>query len=166
MGAIITFTAVGSLLTACGTETSDPPEGGPGVEAETDAATGEIAERVAEYLAAIEGADVAKAGDYWAENARLIGPGIDLNRQNVLEGMQSVFDAGTRVDVLGRKTVELFVHGKFAYEIAQAEEAFLASGGMPADTMRNNMFVRWERGPDDKWRFSRVVLGPQSAPVQ
>jgi ketosteroid isomerase-like protein len=114
-------------------------------------------------LAAIERADVDAAADYWTDDARLIGPGIDLDRRAVLDGMRSVFAAGTRVDVLSRPTLELFVHGDVAYEIARAEEVFISRTEAPPDTMRNNMFIRWEKGRDGLWRFDRVVAGPQAS---
>ena len=110
----------------------------------------EIAERLSGYLDAFERRDIEAARDYWTEDARLIAPGIDRDRSSVLEGLQSTFDAGTRIDVLDRRTVELFVHGE-AYEIAQAEEVFISNGAAP-DTLRNNLFVRWEKGADGSWR--------------
>jgi ketosteroid isomerase-like protein len=120
---------------------------------------------VSGYLAAIEGADVAAAGDYWAEDARLIAPGVSLDRASLLDGVRSIFGAGTRVRVQ-RRTVELFVHDNAAYEIAQAEEVFATPGSARPDTTRNNMFVRWEKGADGLWRFSRAVVGPQGAGAQ
>ncbi len=131
-----------------------------------DLAAEEIAERVAGYVAAIERGDVDAAADYWTEDARLIGPGFDLDRSEVLEGMRAVFGAGTTVAVLGRPTLELFAHGDVAYEIAQATEVFVAGTESPPDTTRNNMFIRWERGLDGVWRFDRAVLGPQETAPQ
>lgn len=153
---------VALVFAACGMRTPDSKEHS-GAEETTPR---EIAERVASYVAAIERADVDAAADYWTEDARLIGPGIDLDRSAVLDGMRSVFDAGTRVDVLGRPTLELFAHGDVAYEIAQAEEIFMSGTEAPPDTMRNNMFIRWERASDGVWRFDRVLLGPQAPPPQ
>src|SRR5688572_17379836 len=74
------------------------------VQAGMDASSRKIAERVSGYLAAIQAADVAAAGEYWAEDARLVGPGMDLSRQAILDGMASVFGTGTRVRVVERKT--------------------------------------------------------------
>lgn len=155
------------MLAACGRRTSDASNEsrtGSVVQAET-AKAAEIAGRVSGYLAAIEGADVAAAGDYWAEDARLIAPGVSLDRASLLDGMRSIFGAGTRVRVQ-RRTVELFVHDNAAYEIAQAEEVFATPGSARPDTTRNNMFVRWEKGADGLWRFSRAVVGPQGAGAQ
>lgn len=161
IGVIIISTTVSLLLSGCAPQASDTSE-----EEAVAQAAAEIADRVTGYLAAIQDADVAAAADYWAEDARMIGPGMDLDRQGVLEGMEAAFGASTRVRVLRRETIEMFVHGNAAYEIAQAEEVFVTSDATPADTMRNNMFVRWERGSDGKWRFSRAVLGPQGALTQ
>ena len=54
------------------------------------------------------------------------------------------------------------MHGDAAYEIAQAEDTFLSPDGS-SNTTRNNMFIRWERGADNNWRFARVLLSPQGS---
>ena len=123
--------------------------------------TNEISNRILGYLDAIERQDVQAAGEYWTEDCKLVGPGIELNRSQLIEGLQQAFSGGVQVDVIKRPTIELFVHGDVAYEIAQAEEVFLNPGTTSADTVRNNMFIRWEKGPDGNWRFDRVLLGPQ-----
>lgn len=124
-------------------------------------ASTEIAVRVATYLAALERADADGAGDYWATGSRLVGPGIDLGRDSLLAGLAATFRAGTRVRILRRQTNELFAHGASAYEIAFAEEIVTSPGTKNADTTHNNMFIRWEKGADDRWRFGRVLLSPQ-----
>lgn len=132
------------------------------VVAETEAA---IAERVSSYLRVLtveRDADAAK--DYYTEDARLLGPGMDLNRSGVVEGIRAAFGAGMEVQV-NRRTLEIYVHGDTAYEIAQAEDTILGPDGS-SDTMRNNMFIRWEKGTDDQWRFARVLLSPQGSTDQ
>jgi ketosteroid isomerase-like protein len=133
------------------------------VVAEVEAA---VAQRISGYIENLTvQRDVESARDYFTEDARLLGPGIDLDRSGVVEQIRAVFDAGIQVQVT-RRTLELFVHGDAAYETAQAEDVFLSADGTTADTTRNNMFIRWEKGDDDKWRFARVVLGPQAASDQ
>jgi ketosteroid isomerase-like protein len=66
---------------------------------------------------------------------------------------------------VNRRTLELYVHGDTAYEIAQAEDTILSPDGS-SETMRNNMFIRWEKGTDDQWRFARVLLSPQGSTDQ
>lgn len=156
----IALCIVGLTCGACGTRAPDPEE----YVASDDSTASEIAERIAGYLHAVEMSDVDRAADYWTADARLIGPGVHLERSAILNGMRTVFDAGTKVDVLDRSTLEFFAHGTVAYEVAQAEEVFVSALGVPPDTMRNNMFIRWERGRDGVWRFDRVLLSP-SAPA-
>lgn len=146
---------------ACGMRGPHPEE----ASAAEDVTAREIAERVAGYLDAIERSDIAAVADYWTEDAQLIGPGMNLHRSTILDGMRSVFDTGTKVDVLARETLEVFAHGDVAYELAQAEEVFLDGTRAPPDTMRNNLFIRWTKGVDGAWRFDRVLLGPQAATV-
>ena len=127
------------------------------------AAQTEIAERIASYIEVLTNQrDAELARDYYTEDARLLGPGIDLDRSAIIDGIRSVLDAGSRVQV-SRQSLELFVHGDAAYEIAQAEDTILSADGATTDTMRNNLFIRWERGTDGRWRFDRVLLGPRTA---
>ncbi len=129
------------------------------VVAETEAA---IAERVSSYLRVLTvERDAEAASDYYTDDARLFGPGIDLDQSGVVEGLRAVFESGMEVQV-NRRTLEIYVHGDTAYEIAEAEDTSLSPDGS-SNTMRNNMFIRWERGTDDQWRFARILLSPQDS---
>jgi ketosteroid isomerase-like protein len=120
----------------------------------------EIEERIAGYLEQLtETRDIDAAEDYFTADVRFLGPGMDLSRAAILEGIRGVFDTGVEVQV-NRRTLELFVHGDTAYEIAQAEDTFVNPDGT-SNTLRNNMFIRWERGLDTNWRFARALLSPQ-----
>jgi ketosteroid isomerase-like protein len=123
-----------------------------------------VGEAIAGYLAALEQSDAAAAAEYWDPDTRILAPGMDAGRQAVVDGIRSLFDAGTHVDVLSRRTLELLVTGDVAYELAQAEEVLVPRGTTPPDTLRNNIFVRWKKGSDGKWRFHRVLIGPQASP--
>lgn len=130
--------------------------------AQTSSDTRAIKDAIAAYLAALERGDAATASEYWDPDSRTLGPGMDLDHTSSLAFIRSTFAAGTRVDILVRRTIELDVYGEFAYEIAQAEEVFIPGGQAKPDTLRNNIFVRWKRGGDGKWRFNRVLVGPQA----
>lgn len=158
----ITVASVAGLA-ACPSGDALPDED-PGAGQRQAGAAAQISERTSGYLETLERGDVEGAGDYWTEDATLLGPGIELDRANILAGMRSVVDADTRVDVLDRRSIEMFVHGDAAYELARAEEVFVGPGAPSADTARNNMFVRWERGSDGAWRFDRVLLSPREEP--
>jgi uncharacterized protein (TIGR02246 family) len=133
--------------------------------AATDSAAAiEIRQTITAYLDAVERGDAAAAADFWDPETRVLAPGMDAGRQAVVDFMRTTFEAGTRVDVLSRRTLELSVEGDAAYEIAQAEEVMALPGAARADTVRNNIFVRWKKGSDGKWRFHRALLGPQAAP--
>lgn len=150
------------LISACGSQELSPTDDAraDGIEVLADPAAA-IADRVSGYIEDLTvHRDAELARDYYTEDARLLGPGIDLNRESLVAGIRAVFDAGTQVQV-NRSTLELFVHGDSAYEIARAEDIFVSPDSTTADTTRNNLFIRWKRGADGKWRFDRVVLGPQ-----
>ena len=154
-----------SSVTGCGTQPRSTRADSGVPQMQTSGASSEIAETIEAYLAALERGDAAAAADYWDTNVSLLGPGLDLDYKRTVEGIRATFEAGTRVDILSRQTVELFVHGDAAYEIARAEEVFIRRGAPRPDTVRNNIFVRWKKGGDGKWRFHRVLLGPQAAAV-
>ncbi len=129
------------------------------------AAQAAITERISSYLEVLTVVrDAEAARDYYTEDARLLGPGMDLDRSGMIEAIHAVFEAGIEVQ-FNRRTLEVFLHGDVAYEIAQAEDTFLSPDGS-SDTTRNNMFIRWERGDDNNWRFARVLLSPQDSPDQ
>jgi ketosteroid isomerase-like protein len=127
-----------------------------------EAGKAELAKRVSDYLEVLtvhRDADLAR--EYYTEDARLVGPGMDLDRPSLVEGMRGTFEAGIQVKV-NRRTLEVFVHGDVAYEIAQAEDVFLSPDGATAYISRNHMFIRWKRGEDGEWRFHRALLSPRA----
>ena len=131
-----------------------------------EAVEAELAQRISDYLEVLtEHRDADLARDYYTEDARLVGPGMDLDRPSLVEGMRGTFEAGIQVQV-NRRTLEVFVHGDVAYEIAQAEDVFLNPDGATANSLRNNMFIRWKRGEDGEWRFHRALLSPIDAVEQ
>lgn len=120
-----------------------------------------IEERINSYLDQLTTTrDLEAAADLYTEGARLLGPDTDMDRSAVVEALRSVFEGGVEVKV-NRQTVELFVHGDVAYEIAKAEDTLVNPDGS-SNTLRNNLFIRWERGSDGEWRFARVLLSPQT----
>lgn len=124
----------------------------------------EIEESITSYLAAMERGDTAAAAQYWDPDIRLIGPGMDLDYAATMAVVQGTFAAGTRVEVLQRRTIELEVHGDVAFELAQAHEVLIPASG-PPDTLHNNIYVRWKRGADGVWRFHRALLSPVAPPA-
>ena len=126
-------------------------------------APAEIAKTISSYIECLTlQRDARAAGDYYTADARMLGPGMDLDRAALIEGMRAAFDSYPEVRV-NRQTLELFVHGDTAYEIARADDTFVSRDGTSA-TIRNNLFIRWERGEDGAWRFARVLLSPQQSP--
>ena len=120
-----------------------------------------IKERIEAYLEQLTTTrDLAVASDFYTEEATIIGPDTDMGRSGVVEMLRSVFEGGVEVQV-NRKTVELFVHGNAAYEIAKAQDTIINPDGS-SSTLRNNLFIRWARGTDGRWRFDRVLLSPQT----
>jgi ketosteroid isomerase-like protein len=123
-------------------------------------AAAEIEARIGTYVEELtSGRDPHRASGYYTADAKLIGPGMNMSRADLLAFMRGVFDAGVAIRV-HRRTVELFVHGDVAYELATAEDTLASPDGIQ-QVIRNNMFIRWEKGADGLWRFARVLLSPQ-----
>jgi len=165
--AAASFLCLVALTGACTSSESDPQEALPEVPAgNAQAAEVEIAQRVSDYLEVLTvHRDADLAGEFYTEDARLVGPGMDMDRPTLIEGMRGTFEAGVQVQV-NRRTIEVFVHGNVAYEIAEAEDVLLSPDGATADTLHNNMFIRWERGEDGQWRFDRALMSPVDASGQ
>ncbi len=118
-----------------------------------------IAESIADYVRQItEERDLEAAVDFYTADCRILGPDMDMARDDVVQLLRSVLEDGIEVRV-HRQSLELFVHGDEGYEIARAEDTLVNPDGS-SNTLRNNLFIRWQRGPDGKWRFSRVLLSP------
>ena len=83
------------------------------------AAMAAIAERTSSYVEQLTSSrDAEAARDYYTDDARLLGPGMDLDRSAVIDGIRAAFEVGIEV-LVSRRTLELFVHDDAAYEIAQ-----------------------------------------------
>ena len=121
-----------------------------------------ISERIAGYCVELTtGRDANRVRDYYTEGAVVIGPDMQMGASDVAEFMRGLFDTGVEIKV-DRQTAELFVHGDVAYELATAEDTLLYADGSE-HAIRNNMFIRWEKGSDGLWRFARVLLSPMDA---
>jgi ketosteroid isomerase-like protein len=119
----------------------------------------QIETRIRAYLDILERKrDAEAARDFYTDETRLIGPGFELDREAVARQIQGVFDAGAEIRV-NRETLELFLHGEVAYELAKAEDSIVFPDGSSQE-LRNHLFIRWERGADGNWRFARALLSP------
>ena len=121
-----------------------------------------IADRISGYLSVLTvERDADAVAEYYTDDARLLGPGMDLDKAGVVDGLRSLFGAGMRLEI-DRRTIELFVHGDAAYELAQAEDTILRPDGS-SETLQQRMSIRRKKGPDNQWRFARILLSPQVA---
>lgn len=126
---------------------------------DTSSVATQIESRVAGYLEVLtHSRDAEGAGDYYSEGASLVGPGFTFDRTAVLREIRSAFDAGAQIEI-DRETLELFVHGDAAYEIATAKDTLTFPDGT-SQVLHNNLFICWVRGSNGSWRFSRVLLSP------
>lgn len=148
------------LVTAC---QAPPPEMTEAEMAQAEAAAKQaINDRWAAYWSAAQSRDMDELMSLWAPDARILEPGMDLQGSELHEFMRSFWEGGGQVSSFDIRSLEIFVHGGVAYQIAQYDESYQLPGGEPAEG-RGNMFIRWVREPDGAWRISRMVVGARDA---
>lgn len=146
--------ATGLVIAACA-------PGDDAYVADTDAVRQELTARMAAYKEAIMSGDAERSLDFWASDARVLEPGVDMSREQFGEFVRDFFATG-RVVSLDIEAYDQFVHGAAAYEVGEYDETMEVQGDQ--QTLRNYYFLRWERGDDGEWRIDRFVAGPREAP--
>lgn len=152
--------AVLILFAAC--QPAAPPEMTDADKAEVEQA---IADRWAAFESVILSEDVDEYMSYWTSDTRLLEPGIDLSGSDLSVFISEFWEGGGGVSSLDVQSIEIFVHGDVAYQIAQYDESFQFPGEEPAEA-HNYLFARWERGADGVWQIDRLLAGPRDAPAE
>ena len=151
---------VSMLVATC---QAPPPEMTEADVAQAEAAAKQaINDRWAAYWSAAQSRDIAELMSLWAPDARILEPGTDLQGIDLHEFMRGFWEGGGQVSSFDIQSLEIFVHGDVAYQIAQYDESYQLPGGEPAEA-HGNMFIRWVEEPDGVWRISRMVVGPRDA---
>ena len=124
-----------------------------------------IADQWAKFKTALLNQDVARWQSFWSPDLRMLQPGLDLCGPEYLEFGRNFFESGGKVFAFDWRTIEVFVHGDVAYEVASYDESFQFSG-QEVTTVNHHAFVRWEKQTDGEWRISRLLGGPRDAPAE
>lgn len=88
--AVVSFFCLVALTGACASSEADPQEAPSEVSGgNAQTAEVEIAQRVSNYLEVLTvHRDADLAGEFYTEDARLVGPGMDMDRPTLIEGMR------------------------------------------------------------------------------
>jgi uncharacterized protein (TIGR02246 family) len=138
---------------------------GPGADLDAERAAIEAADRA--WLAAAQAGDVDSTLSFWAEDARVIGPGEppyigrDAIRQMLLDGLATPGFSVTW------ETTDIVVapSGDFAYSFGT--NAFTVpspDGGLA--TLEGRAVVVWRKGEDGRWRCVVDIWSAQREPLR
>lgn len=83
--------------------------------------------------------------------ADVVGPAA------VQAGLREFFEIGGRITRLDMETQELHVDGSVAFEFGTFEAGYAVVEG-EEQVMRGRHVIRWERGPEARWRISRFLV--------
>ena len=129
------------------------------IEAE---ATQAIADQWDGFKNAIMNQDVEGWQSLWTSDPRVLEPGMDLSGSDLFAAGREFFESGGEVVAFDLESLEIFVHGDAAYQIAQYVEFFQAPDQEPVE-VHANLFARWARQPDGVWKIDRFLAGPRNA---
>jgi ketosteroid isomerase-like protein len=135
-------------------------------EAETAQHEAEVAQAIHDkwfaYIEATRTLDMDVLLSFWAPDARLLEPGVDLQGPAVHQFMEDFWGSGGQVFTFDHRSLDLFVHGDVAYQIAQYDETFQFPGVEP-DEAHGTMFLRWVQDEEGVWKADRMVGSPRDA---
>ena len=119
----------------------------------------ELLQRIRDYQQALLNGDANAVKGFWTEDARVYLPGLSLEGDALAAFVDEFYAGGGRVLSVELQPREVFVHGEAAYELGRLEETARFRGREP-ETVREDYFLRWERGGDGSWRIDRFVAVP------
>jgi ketosteroid isomerase-like protein len=124
-----------------------------------------ISARWAGFREGLLAGDIDGMMELWTQDVRLLEPGMDFNRADLLGFITDFVEGGGVGFDFQQETFDLFLHGEVAYQIGQYDEE-IQFGGQERIVVQNHFFVRWEKGEDGVWRISRFHAAPREAPPE
>lgn len=140
----------------CGAEETGP------ASAEPMDVRQELLQRIRDYEQALLDGDPMAVKGFWTEDARVLLPGLSLEGDALASFVDQFYAGGGRVLSVKFQPREVFVHGDAAYDLGRLEET-ARFGGHEPEAVRENYFLRWERGADGSWRIDRFLAVPVDA---
>jgi ketosteroid isomerase-like protein len=142
-------------LSACHVGNNPRPEL---VHADTAAAM-DIRATSAVYKDALVHGDPRRIGPLLTPDALVAesGAGDVIGPAAVLAGLREFFEIGGRITRLEMETQELHVDGGVAFEFGTFEAGYTVVEG-EEQIMRGRHVIRWEQGPEARWRISRFLV--------
>ena len=151
------FLVSAALLTgACGAPEPEPAATPPADPAVVEA---EIGAALAAFREASLANDAEAVLALYTEDAAVSQADFDLAGDKMRAALRQLLESAPYrgFDV---RTSERFVHGDVVYERGEYDEQ-MEMGGQQMN-VEGFYFIRWEKGPDGKWRIDRLTAGPRS----
>jgi uncharacterized protein (TIGR02246 family) len=120
-----------------------------------------IADQWAGFRQAVLAGDYDGWASYWTPDVRILEPSVDLTGNEFFNWVREFFETGTEWHTFNVESLEVFVHGDAAYQIAQLDETATLGTGEPLES-HVNLFARW-LNVGGTWRIDRYVAGPREA---
>ena len=124
-----------------------------------------IMDRMSEYQDVLQSKDITRYSSYWASDARILKPVMDMSGDELVSFVKGFWESGGELPAFHSETFDIFVHGDVAYQIGQYDETFQMPGEGPVE-FNHYFFSRWEKQPDGTWMMTRFVGGPRDAPEE
>ncbi|MBL6449178.1 DUF4440 domain-containing protein [Fulvivirga sp. 29W222] len=113
-----------------------------------------ISQRFDEYMQALATGDADKAYKFYTQDFRLLGLGLDLDRDELYVHYRQFFETGSVVSSDDRLH-DRFIHGNVAFDIGQSDKTVIKDGVQSLE--KSNYVIRWEKGQDGVWRIDRIM---------
>jgi ketosteroid isomerase-like protein len=143
------------MLSACRVGSVPRPE----AASPDSAARVDITRTMAGYERALLARNTQAAASYFMPDARLLEQGADdvVGVRAIRSAMDDFFSAGGVVTGLSLESEDIHVDGRIAFELGSFERRF-RMGNSAEETIRGRYMIRWERGPEARWRIARFLL--------
>jgi ketosteroid isomerase-like protein len=103
--------------------------------------------------------DPWRAAPLFAPDARVSLPDSPdlIGTAGILTALRDFLGRGGAVTDVAVDVAELYVDGPVAFEMGTFEHRYRLDGGAE-ETARGRYMIRWERGPEARWRMARLLF--------
>jgi ketosteroid isomerase-like protein len=103
--------------------------------------------------------DPRRVAPLFAPDARVSLPDSPdlIGTAGILTALRDFLGRGGAVTDVAVDVAELYVDGPVAFEMGTFEHRYRLDGGAE-ETARGRYMIRWERGPEARWRMARLLF--------
>jgi ketosteroid isomerase-like protein len=123
------------------------------------AAAVDIRSTMLAYQDALVRGEARRIAPFFTADARLSAPGSAdvVGATEIQTFRRSLLDSAGTLTRFSSETGELHVDGPVAFELGTFEESYTAGNG-EEQVVRGRYAIRWQRGPEARWRIARFML--------